>query len=225
LMFRFGNDLDREVLIFAHLGDRPFTDSIETVGVEGGRVHTLLAPERRKSYLFASGDSLSDRLAVLVHEANQTGTISDLLYLYSPAKKEWHPIIDQEGGVGSGVISPDNLSVAFIRGANGRDSLAGLWLLDVQSKKSTRLISDAPPTHWHSNPAWRPNSKQIGLIELTRYRSLKTRYNSAVRKLERSIIVDRAVPQFDTHRDYLLGALALLQLFDEVCHGHYRLPL
>jgi hypothetical protein len=161
-------DLGREAFIFAHVGNAPFTDSIETVGLEGGRAQVLLAPERRRSYLFAAGRSLSDRLAVLVHQADQVGTISDYLSFYYPKTKQWDPMTDQEGGVGSGVVSPDNLSIAFIRDAKARAGLAGLWLFDIQNKKSTHLVSDSPPTHWHANPAWRPNSKQIGLLELTR---------------------------------------------------------
>jgi hypothetical protein len=163
-----GSDPDPEVLIFAHLGDRPFTDSIETVGVEGGRAHVLLKPEKRKSYMFASGNSLRDRLAICVHEAKQDGTISDRLYFYYPAKKQWHPMTDQEGEHGPGVFSPDGLSVAYIRGAKGKASLAGVWLFELQNKTSTALIADNPPIRWHASPAWRPNSKEIGLLDLRR---------------------------------------------------------
>ena len=128
----------------------------------------LLAPERRKSYLFASGNSLRDPLVILVHQAERDGSISDRLYLYDRATTHWSPVGDETAGDGNGVLSPDGRSVASIRGATGAESRAGLWLFELQNKTSTALIADTPPIRWHSSPAWRPNSKQIGLLDLRR---------------------------------------------------------
>jgi hypothetical protein len=157
-----------ELLVFVNSGDRPFSDAIEVVGVDGGRAHPILTPERRRSYLFASGNSLRDPLVILVHQAEGDDSVSDRLYLYDPTTTHWSPVGDARAGDGPGVLSPDGRSVASIRGAAGAERRAGVWLFDLQNKTSTALIVDSPPTHWHASPAWRPNSKQIGLIDLRR---------------------------------------------------------
>ena len=71
-------------------------------------------------------------------------------------------------GDGDGVLSPDGRSVVSIRGAPGADKRSGVWLFELQNKTSTALIADNPPMRWHASPAWRPNSNQIGLLDLRR---------------------------------------------------------
>lgn len=163
-----GGEPARESLIFASSGDRPFTDAIEVVGADGERAHRILSPGRRRSYLFASGNSLRDPLVIVVHEAKRDDSVTDSLYLYDQTTAHWSPVGDEKTGDGAGVLSPDGWSLASIRGATGADKQAGVWLFDLQNKTSTPLIADNPPIHWHANPAWRPNSKQIGLIGLSR---------------------------------------------------------
>jgi Tol biopolymer transport system component len=158
--------------MFASSGSRPFSDAIEVIGADGEHHQAILMPERGRSYLFASGKSLHAPLVVLVHEAQGDST-SDRLYLYDRVTTHWSPIDDEGAGGSAGVVSPDGRSIVSIRGAAGGGakataSRAGVWLFDLQNKTSTALIADSPPVHWHTSPAWRPNGKQIGLLDLRR---------------------------------------------------------
>jgi hypothetical protein len=118
--------------------------------------------------MFASGNSLRDPLVILVHEWERDDSISDRLYLYDRKTTHWSPVGDETAGDSHGVLSPDGRSVASIRGAMGAERRAGVWLFELQNKTSTALIADTPAIRWHSSPAWRPNSKQIGLLDLRR---------------------------------------------------------
>lgn len=163
---RWDNDSHEEKLVFASLGDKPFADSIEVVRAEGGAVQAILIPQNRKSYQFASGYSLSDRLVILVHEATQDGTNLNRLYFYYTVTKHWELATDEDGNDGSGVLSPDNQTLAFIR--HKKDEPGGLWLVTTRNKQPRLLMRESVPSEWYASPSWRPNTSQIGLIELTR---------------------------------------------------------
>src|SRR5690242_17044379 len=74
-----GECLDGQEIIFSKLGNAIFSDSLLAACPDGSGVRTLLAPQRARSFIFGTGNSLQSPLIVLVHELLPDGQIDDRL--------------------------------------------------------------------------------------------------------------------------------------------------
>jgi dipeptidyl aminopeptidase/acylaminoacyl peptidase len=134
--------------------------------VTGSRVKSLLHPNNGKSYLAASGVSLSGPLVVAVHENNSfTKQIENHLYLFDTGAGTWQRLLTQDGDEGYGLISPDNSHVVLqfepkrVSGHKRRDDR--LWLVELSSGQAKRLTTNDEEGTWDTRPTWRPDSEEI----------------------------------------------------------------
>jgi hypothetical protein len=126
-----------EVIVFSIIGHRPFSDSISTIWPNGSHAEPLLRPKQDKSYLGASGNSLTVRLVVAVHENKDLIHSENHLYLYNPRSGAWQRLLTLDGEEGYGVISPDDSHVVLEFEpktiAGERPGEGRLWLVDLIS--------------------------------------------------------------------------------------------
>lgn len=154
-----------EVIVFATLGNQPFQDSISTVWPDGSHVRRVLEPERQKSFLSVSGNSLTKPLLVTVYQSVDSKTKENHLFLYELAAGNWKRLTTQKGAEGYGAISPDNSRVVFeFRAQTEDDKKPGksrIWLIDLRSGETRQLTSDQDEETWDSMPTWRPDSQEV----------------------------------------------------------------
>ena len=157
-----------EVILFTTLGNRPFSDSVSTVWPDGARVDKLLSPAGRKSYLSASGNSLTKALVVTVYEGVGSGKKENHLFLYEAALGNWRRLVTKEGGEGYGALSPDNAHVVFEftpRALDGEKRQSGrLWVVDLPSGEAKSLTVNDEDGTWDTLPSWRPDSQEISFV-------------------------------------------------------------
>lgn len=155
-----------EIIFFATIGNRPFQDSISSVWPDGSRLEEFLTPNHGKSYLAVSGTSTSKRFVLAVHQvsANSKRT-ENHLFLYDPISQVRKRLIDQEGIEGYGAVSPDDSRVVVEfepqTPAGEKREQGRLWMVDLTSGEIKRLTTNDEEGTWDSQPAWRPDSKEI----------------------------------------------------------------
>ncbi len=157
-----------EVILFTTLGNRPFSDSVSTVWPDGSRVDRLLRPAGRRSYLSASGNSLTNALVVTVYEGVASGKKENHLFLYEAALGNWRRLVTREGAEGYGVLSPDNAHVVFDftpSAPEGEKRQRGrLWVVDLPSGEAKSLTVNDEDGTWDTLPSWRPDSQEISFV-------------------------------------------------------------
>ncbi|MDQ3803045.1 MAG: hypothetical protein M3416_04225 [Acidobacteriota bacterium] len=157
----------REVILFVSIGQVPFQDSVNTINLDGHDLKQLLAPEGRRSYVHASGDSLQDILAVSVHEVAATGEVVDHLFTYHPPTGVWRRLVNVEGMEGAGFLSPDHSRVAFVFAPNTQPLQLRLWALDLKTGEATKLTGDdTEEGMWDGYASWRPDGREIIFIRM-----------------------------------------------------------
>jgi len=164
--FRYPTERPAEIIYFATIGNRPFQDSISSIWPDGSRREEFLSPKHGKSYLAASGTSMSKRFVVAVHEvsANPKRT-ENHLFLYDPNSQVRKRLITQEGIEGYGAVSPDDSRVVVEfepRTPAGEKREQGrLWMVDLASGSIEKLTSNDEEGTWDAQPAWRPDSEEV----------------------------------------------------------------
>ncbi|HXP69815.1 MAG TPA: hypothetical protein VOA88_11070 [Candidatus Dormibacteraeota bacterium] len=153
-----------ERLLFSVLGRSPFSDSIFTIGTDGSDLRPLLTAEPGKSYLYASGTTLSGRMTVVVHEATGRG-IADHLYLFYPKNKKWELVDTGDELPGRGVESPDGTQIVF-----GAAPKSAPWRYRIYLKNFTtgaaKYITSGEDRSQHGFPIWSPDSKEISFLQV-----------------------------------------------------------
>ena len=104
----------QELILFTTLGTQPFQDYVYSIRADGSRLRPFLTPERSRSYVFASGNSLHSDFVVTVREPDAAGKTVNRLYLYRPDSNQWRQLTTGAGMVGAGVISPDSSRAVFV---------------------------------------------------------------------------------------------------------------
>lgn len=152
-----------EVILFSAIGNVPFQDSIYRIRSDGARLKDFLTPTPNRSYLYASGNSLRDKLVVTVHETNFAGEIADYLYIYHPSTDDWRRLVVEEGFEGVGIISPAGSKVVFTLAPPELRGQPKLWLTDLQ-KSETRQLTNPSYGTWEGSPAWSADGEQIAFL-------------------------------------------------------------
>lgn len=152
-----------EVLLFATIGSKPFLDTVYKVRPDGSRLRAVFSPSRGRSYLYASGNSLRDRLIVTVHETNFAGEVVDYLYVNHRVSGEWRRLVTEEGFEGKGVMSPDGSKVVFTLAPTENRGHPTLRITNLQNSE-TKELTDAEEGTWDGNPSWRPDGEEITFL-------------------------------------------------------------
>lgn len=157
-----------EVIVFSIIGHRPSSDFISTIWPDGTSPEPLLTPKRGKSYLGASGNSLTNRLVVAVLEDTNLKQSENHLYLYHPGSGAWQRLAELDGTEGFGAISPGNSHVVFEfepktmpgeKRAQGR-----LWIYELSSGVTKRLTTNDEEGTWDTLRSWRPDGEEITFL-------------------------------------------------------------
>ena len=156
----------QELILFTTIGPRPFQDYVYSIRADGSRLRPFLSPERNRSYVFASGNSLHGDFVVTVHERDAAGKVVDKLYLYRPDSNQWRHLNTGAGMVGAGVISPDNSRAVFVFSPDRRRETLRLWVADLKTGATRKLTSEDQEEAWDGYPAWRPDGQEIMFIRL-----------------------------------------------------------
>jgi dipeptidyl aminopeptidase/acylaminoacyl peptidase len=154
-----------EWILFSTSGSRPFEDSIYAVPRTGGKMKTVLKREQGRSFLGASGNSMDDKLVVLVHAINGERA-EDRLFLYRRSGHKWEAITNSGISVGRPTLSPSGAEVLFTRNAESRSRALQVWRLDLESRTTTALTETQEG--WDANPRWRPDGNAFAYLHIER---------------------------------------------------------
>jgi len=156
-----------EKILFVSIGNGPFKDQVHTIDTDGKNVRLFLSPVHKRSYMYASGNSLSGPFIILVHEETalfQT-KITNALYKWLPSKGAWQRLLNGNNTLddGEGRLSPDNSFVAFARSVHERPGQYELWLINCNTGENKKLYSEE--RSWVSSLSWRRDGKRIAFIK------------------------------------------------------------
>lgn len=159
-------DVPAEAILFSKIGNRPFDDSIFTIYPDGSGLRQFLKARRGRSYLSASGNSIRGPFAVVTNEIDLEGNTNSKLYIYDPTRETWQHIETEGGIVGDGIISPDNVRVAFTLASKTNPKQYELRIVDLRTG-DTKKFSEQEG-RWYSSLAWHPNGQTVFFLRLER---------------------------------------------------------
>lgn len=160
-------DPSGELILFVSVGQTPFQDSVSTINLDGRGLKQLLTPGRRRSYVYASGNSLQDILAVSVHEVAPAGEVVDHLFAYQPRQNTWRRLVNLEGTEGAGFLSPDRSRVAFVFAPHTQPLQLRMWVLDLKTGETGKLPGDdTEEGMWDGYASWRPDGHEIAFLRM-----------------------------------------------------------
>lgn len=154
-----------EVILFSKIGNRPFDDSIFTIYPDGSGLRQFLKARRGRSYLSASGHSIRGPFAVVTNEIDVTGNATSKLYIYDPTRETWQHIETEGGIVGDGIISPNNVRVAFTLFKTNPKQYE-LRIVDLRTGDTKKFSEEEG--RWYSSLAWHPNGRSVFFLRLER---------------------------------------------------------
>lgn len=158
-----------ECILFVSIGQTPFQDSVNTIRLDGRDPKQFLKPKGRRSYIYASGNSLQDIFAVSVHEADAAGEVTDHLFTYDPRKNSWERPVSMVGMEGAGFLSPDRSRVVLAFAPNAQPSQLRLWNVELKTGETTKLTGDDEEDGmWDGYVSWRPDGQEIIFIRMRR---------------------------------------------------------
>jgi len=170
---------DPEVVLAAVLGERPFTDSIVLVSLEGAS-RTLLAPTRQRSYTGVSAVSMRQPIAVQVNSLSSDAVTQSLME-YNPETKRIRPSCwDVATTKGMGAISPKSDTYAF---PNFASEHAGITFVRCNQTGGTPNVSQFidPETSgnraWYISLAWFADASRLAAVKVWRggdFRGIRT---------------------------------------------------
>jgi hypothetical protein len=152
-----------QVILFATIGNKPFLDYVYRICPDGSGVRAVFSPRRGHSYLYASGNSLRDKLIVTVHETNFTGEVADYLYVNHVSTGEWRRLITEAGYEGKGVMSPDGSKVVYTLAPEEKRASRRLWVTDLDTSR-TRQLTSPQEGSWDGNPMWWPDGQGVAFL-------------------------------------------------------------
>lgn len=159
----------------------------------------LLRPAGRRSYLSASGNSLTKALVVTAYEGVGSGKKENHLFLYEAALGNWRRLVTKEGAEGYGVLSPDNAHVVFDftpSATEGEKRQRGrLWVVDLPSGEAKGLTVNDEDGTWDTLPSWRPDSQDVSFVRcrLTTSGVVTKLMHVSVKGGEASLLANRVV--------------------------------
>lgn len=157
------------MILFVTIGQQPFQDSVYTINLDGSDLQRILAPQRGRSYTYASGNSLQGELVVTVHELDATGQVVDHLYLYNPPTSGWRRLVNEAGMEGAGYISPDDSRVAFVFAPDTQPVQLRPWVTNLQTGETIKLTGeDNEVGTWDGYLSWRPDGQELTFLRLRR---------------------------------------------------------
>jgi hypothetical protein len=155
-----------EAILFARVDSRRFLGSIQLVCPDGTRLRTLFRPTQRDSvttsFFFGSGNSVAMQLAVDTIQFGSSPGVRDTSLIAQPSTGRLEPFVPMPGQSGRAVLSRDDEHVAYEFAATNADPTS-IWETDLKTCETTELDSTPP---WRDvNPAWRPDGKEILLLQ------------------------------------------------------------
>ena len=157
------------MVLFVTIGQQPFQDSVSTINPDGSDLQVVLAPQRDRSYMYASGNSLQRELVVTVHELDPAGQVVDHLYVYSPQSRGWRRLINKTGMEGAGYMSPDDSRVAFIFAPDTKPVQLRPWVTNLQTGETIKLTGeDNEEGTWDGYLSWRRDGQELTFLRLRR---------------------------------------------------------
>ncbi len=118
--------------------------------------------------LSASGNSLTSRLVVAVHESKELAQTENHLYLYELGSGVWQRLVALDGAEGYGAISPDSSRVVLefepktIAGEKRGEGR--LWMVELPFGETKKLTSNDQEGTWDTLPSWRPDGEEITFL-------------------------------------------------------------
>lgn len=155
---------DSEVILFSVIALGGV--KIFTVGGDGSSPSRLFQSQGNRHYIYASGNSLKGPLVVLLREINSKGEAEEQLYLYQPGSHEWQRLTTRDGYKGPGVLSPNNLQIAFTLSPKEPYGRHRIWLADAKTGETLQLTSDTLEDRqsWDQYLAWHPDGHEIAFL-------------------------------------------------------------
>ena len=157
------------MVLFVTIGQQPFQDSVSTIKPDGSDLQVVLAPQRDRSYMYASGNSLQRELVVTVHELDPARQVVDHLYLYNPHGGGWRRLLNKTGMEGAGYMSPDDSRVAFIFAPDTQPVQLRPWVTNLQTGETIKLTGeDNEEGTWDGYLSWRRDGQELTFLRLRR---------------------------------------------------------
>jgi Tol biopolymer transport system component len=148
-----------EAILFSEVGDRFLQDSIFLVHEDGTGMQTLFAPLPGKGFSYAEGNSLRQKLLILVDQVTPDQQVSQKMYFREPGSLGLQRLNHLDGVDQEGSLSPSETLVVYRFIANSQPFQEALWVHDFASGQDRQLTS--PQNSFDRFPTWQPDGQAI----------------------------------------------------------------
>lgn len=160
----------RGAILYTTIGRHPFEDSAFVLSLDTFKTSTFLHGKSPRSYVSASGSSLSSRMLVATREFTASrDKVTGRLYLFDPGERTWLAVNTFLGDAleGEGALGADGRTVAFTLAQPANPSGYEVWWADTMTG-AHRKLTTATMGSWDALPQLRSDGQEVLFVRFHR---------------------------------------------------------